>query len=265
MCNHRYKEKEEILLISDSKDTKFIISNKLKSFFLIDTDETNILKQNANYSCIIVTHFNPLTSIETIKKFKSNSLTLHLPIIVLTEPKHIEELINSEADECLSISTPAKELIAKIKRTIAKTCWHQNLNPLTKLPGNILIIEKIRKNIKNNSGLLFVDIKNFKSYNDKYGFEKGDIVILETAHLLKRIIIQSNISSNFLGHIGGDDFIIVTTLEQANKLKTVIDEQFRKTLGKKYKLLISTTVVSNETQHKNLKQFAKQKNISRSP
>ena len=66
--------------------------------------------------------------------------------------------------------------------------------------------------------VLYLDLNNFKAYNDSYGFEAGDRVIKATANLLVKLTIQNELSQDFIGHIGGDDFIIVTTFEKSEEL-----------------------------------------------
>lgn len=82
------------------------------------------------------------------------------------------------------------------------------LNPLTLLPGNKIIDERLDHAFQQRQEftVLYVDLDRFKSYNDSYGFKKGDELLQATAHLLKNSLIHTE---NFLGHIGGDDFIIV--------------------------------------------------------
>lgn len=88
-----------------------------------------------------------------------------------------------------------------------------NANPLTGLPGNLIIEEKLRQHVENSSyfSLLYIDIDNFKAFNDKYGFERGDKALLLTAEILNSVIAKFNEEHSFLGHIGGDDFVIITT------------------------------------------------------
>ncbi|MHC0036420.1 diguanylate cyclase domain-containing protein [Pseudoneobacillus sp. C159] len=81
------------------------------------------------------------------------------------------------------------------------------LNPLTGLPGNRLIHEKMSESLSRDTfTVLYFDIDYFKTYNDIYGFAKGDQVIQATATLLKNAIMKRN---GFLGHIGGDDFLAI--------------------------------------------------------
>jgi diguanylate cyclase (GGDEF)-like protein len=93
-------------------------------------------------------------------------------------------------------------------------------NPLSKLPGNPSIQARIEREIQKGSAfaVLYLDLNNFKAYNDSYGFEAGDRIIKATANLLVKLTIQTEGSEDFIGHIGGDDFIIVTTYEKSEEL-----------------------------------------------
>lgn len=86
-----------------------------------------------------------------------------------------------------------------------------NANPLTGLPGNRLIDEKIQLVIRQNKtfAALYIDLDNFKAFNDKYGFERGDAAIILTANILKQSVANFGGNDAFVGHIGGDDFIVL--------------------------------------------------------
>lgn len=80
-------------------------------------------------------------------------------------------------------------------------------NPLTGFPGNIIIQHKLKSSVEDGKfSVLYIDLDHFKTYNDTYGFKKGDELLQETANILKRNIMSEN---EFIGHIGGDDFIII--------------------------------------------------------
>ncbi|WP_261830631.1 GGDEF domain-containing protein [Inconstantimicrobium mannanitabidum] len=98
-----------------------------------------------------------------------------------------------------------KELIEKVMELEVQNAKY--LNPLTELPGNIMIEENLNNCIQNycNYSVLYFDIDNFKAYNDVYGFENGDKVIIILAKILRKNIKDGH----FIGHIGGDDFIAV--------------------------------------------------------
>lgn len=87
----------------------------------------------------------------------------------------------------------------------------RNANPLTGLPGNESIQREINKRLSQNIHFdaCYIDIDNFKPYNDHYGFEKGDIVIKTLACIIEESIKSDDFDFSFVGHIGGDDFIVI--------------------------------------------------------
>ena len=93
-----------------------------------------------------------------------------------------------------------------------------NSNPLTGLPGNLVIESRLKNLLKDNKDftVLYIDIDNFKAFNDKYGFERGDQAILMTAEIIRESLTNSGCHDGFLGHIGGDDFILIMTPAMAN-------------------------------------------------
>ncbi len=109
----------------------------------------------------------------------------------------------------------------------------ENRNPLTGLPGNNAIRREINKRILNNLpfDICYIDINNFKPYNDYYGFEKGDKAIKTIADILTDIVRNNGYEhSNFIGHIGGDDFILITNPENSVKISDRIIETLEKQL-----------------------------------
>ncbi|GAB7081444.1 EAL domain-containing protein [Megalodesulfovibrio paquesii] len=93
-------------------------------------------------------------------------------------------------------------------------------NPLTGLPGNVAIEQEIERRIRQQapSSLLYVDLDNFKVYNDVYGFNNGDRIIMTTAKTLKDAVQQHGRPEDFIGHIGGDDFLIIARPERAGAI-----------------------------------------------
>ena len=114
-------------------------------------------------------------------------------------------------------------------------CAH-NSNPLTGLPGNLVIEEQLRRLLTNEAefAVLYLDLNNFKAYNDKYGFEHGDKVLLMTAETLSRSLAREGQGEDFLGHIGGDDFIIITSPDRAERIAKAIIEIFDREIPSVY-------------------------------
>ncbi|MBC8014586.1 MAG: GGDEF domain-containing protein [Sporomusaceae bacterium] len=148
-----------------------------------------------------------------------------------------------------------------------------NANALTGLPGNLIIEEKLRQHVENNScfSLLYIDIDNFKAFNDKYGFERGDKALLLTAEILNFALAELDEEHSFLGHIGGDDFVIITTpantTVMCDKIITAFDKKIvalydaedqhakgiiienRQGTQEKYSLMTVSIGVINSTRH----------------
>jgi GGDEF domain-containing protein len=101
-------------------------------------------------------------------------------------------------------------------------------NPLTGLPGNVAIEQEItrRTAAKLASSLIYIDLDNFKVYNDAYGFDHGDRLILFTARLLKEAVQVGGSPEDFIGHIGGDDFIIIADQNTSPDIARIITDRF---------------------------------------
>jgi diguanylate cyclase (GGDEF)-like protein len=115
-------------------------------------------------------------------------------------------------------------------------CAH-NANPLTGLPGNLFISDRLKDLVdhRRSFAVLYLDLDNFKAYNDSYGFEKGDKVILHTAQVLSGCLAATEGGGQFLGHIGGDDFIIIGQPENAPDLAKRIIAEFDREIRNFYK------------------------------
>ena len=104
------------------------------------------------------------------------------------------------------------------------------ISALTGLPGNVQIEAELKRRIASRKlfAVLYIDLDNFKSYNDKYGFMNGDKVIKYTASVLQDSINVFGKKGDFLGHIGGDDFIAILDYENASKIGRNIVKAFDK-------------------------------------
>lgn len=108
----------------------------------------------------------------------------------------------------------------------------KHMNPLTELPGNVLIEQQLQHCVEMPVGyaVLYLDLDNFKPYNDVYGFEKGDQVLMHLAELLKEIVSPND----FIGHIGGDDYIVVASSDQSFSYCEKIIKRFDTTIKQFY-------------------------------
>ncbi|MGD0336728.1 MAG: response regulator [Candidatus Omnitrophota bacterium] len=164
---------------------------------------------------------------------KKDLLLRHLPIIMVTGKGDISDRvdgIDAGADDYIVKPFEPKELLARIRMIIRRTARDLEANPLTRLPGNVSILNELSKRLENKSmfAVCYIDLDKFKSYNDKYGFEHGDAVIRETARILIRSAQQCGNPDDFIGHIGGDDFVVITSIAASERLCQEIISQFDK-------------------------------------
>lgn len=114
------------------------------------------------------------------------------------------------------------DLLKKITEMQLKSA--QNSNPLTGLPGNMLIQEQIDQLIISRVPFVtcYFDLDNFKPYNDQYGYAKGDEILLTVARLLQK---HCEASMDFVGHVGGDDFVVIfRSTEWPNYVQSALNE-----------------------------------------
>jgi len=162
---------------------------------------------------------------------KKDLLLAHLPIIMVTGKGEINDRIDgidAGADDYVVKPFEPKELLARIRMVLRRTKRDLEANPLTRLPGNVAILNALSNCVEKKTlfAVCYVDLDKFKAYNDKYGFEHGDDVIRETARILLSATKECGNISDFVGHIGGDDFIIITNPELSDKLCEKIIHDF---------------------------------------
>lgn len=168
---------------------------------------------------------------QTLKKIRENVYYLSIPIVFLTGRSEQESQIqgfNLGADDYIIKPFNTEILLAKIKILLKQKDTRISVNPLTKLPGNIMIKDEIEKRLLKDREfvLLYIDLKNFKAFNDYYGFSAGDKVILFTANILVSACREVGNEEDFIGHIGGDDFVIITTPDKYTKIVEYIIKKF---------------------------------------
>jgi len=133
----------------------------------------------------------------------------------------------STNDELEELSNTFNYMTGELARMKAKA---ENANPLTKLPGNIVIMEEVEKKIKEDKKftVIYCDLDNFKAFNDKYGIHKGDEAIMMTGEIFKEAVKVKGVSGDFIGHEGGDDFLLVTEPQRAQDIADYITSTFDK-------------------------------------
>lgn len=166
---------------------------------------------------------------EFCRRLKSDYGTRHIPVIILTARGELDEKLRgleNGANDYVTKPFSMSELLVRVKNVLHWSQAQREANPLTGLPGNVSIERELTARVEGpgHFAFLYVDIDNFKAFNDYYGYAKGDEAIKATARILTSAVADHGNSTDFVGHIGGDDFVVVTSPDRADAVcRTVID------------------------------------------
>lgn len=228
---------KNILIVDDNKLSRKILKDTLEKagytiFEAKDGEEALEIYRNNSPDMVILDIIMPgMSGFDLLKILRNEEKNLMVPIILLTSQDDFNEKIYGlelGADDYLVKPFNYKELLIKVNNLFQRIQHNRMANPLTGLRGNLDIMAEIKKRIKENSlyAVMYIDLDNFKSYNDYYGFMRGDNVIKLTAKILSDSINLIGNHNDFLGHIGGDDFVIVTTPDKAEEMCNYIITHF---------------------------------------
>jgi len=168
---------------------------------------------------------------EVCTKLRDDGRSAHIPVIMLTAKSLSADKVlglTAGADDYIIKPFDPMELIARVKTTLRRASEMRSLSPLTGLPGNNRIEQEIshRMELGMPVAVAYADLDNFKSYNDRYGFLRGDEVISLFAQVLRRAALESAGPEGFVGHIGGDDFVALVPPEAAERFATRLIADF---------------------------------------
>lgn len=223
------EEQIAILLIDDEDDFLFMTSKSLEqSGFLVRTAEggdKGLQMMRADLPDLVLLDLNmpEPDGHQVCDIIKNDPAMRHIPVIILTASDDISDKLkglDGGADDYVTKYADQRELEARVRTVVRRLRQNLDSNPLTHLPGNSVIQSNIMQKVQQESkfAVAYTDLDNFKAYNDKYGFKKGDDVILFTAQILK----DSCDANDFVGHIGGDDFVIIASPEKINEITSRI-------------------------------------------
>jgi diguanylate cyclase (GGDEF)-like protein len=159
---------------------------------------------------------------EVVEQLRSTAKTAHIPVVMLSARHDTADKVRafaSDVDDYLTKPFHHDELIARI-RTQFRHVRESLLSPLTGLPSGLRIERAIRHQLQSSAlwSILYLDINTFKAYNDVYGFLSGNELIRLLAHVITNCVRDEGNTNDFVGHIGGDDFVIITTPDKVDRL-----------------------------------------------
>ena len=197
------------------------------------TSQTSTIGTNAFRASVILCVFGILLSVTAALLITRNisgairKLKLATQMISEGEFEFIPDIRNK--DELGDLS---EAFIAMAKRLKQLEEMSLDTSPLTRLPGGVSIEKTMQERISSGDLIAFclIDIDNFKSYNDHYGYAKGNEVIKATAKIILDAVSEIGTADDYIGHIGGDDFVVITKPDLYEKICNAVIDSFDKTV-----------------------------------
>ncbi|MGD8794702.1 MAG: response regulator [Anaerolineae bacterium] len=228
--------KGRLLIVEDDFD----ISNMLRIYFDSQGYETIIATrgEEALETCrrklpnlVILDIMLPdINGYEVCRNLRGNLRTSHIPIIFLTQKDERSDQIaglEMGADDYITKPFDLQLLLLRVEGALRRAGWLSLTSPVTGLPSSKLIEEQLRAIMRRNDwAVLYIGINHISGFNDAYGFVAGDDVLRFTAMLLTEVVDDEGTGEDFIGHIGGDDFMIISTPEVAPKMKDRLIQRF---------------------------------------
>lgn len=176
---------------------------------------------------------------EVIRRLRAHPMTQGLPIILLTALGEMSEKVYGMqlgADDYMTKPFDPRELRARVQAHLKRTEQYLQSSPLTNLPGNHSIQQIIMARLEAHEpvAVIYFDLSNFKSYNDRYGWMAGDQIIKRLGEIIVSAVMHSGDKDIFVGHIGGDDFVVVTRPDFAEVVGKEALEQFDRMIPEYY-------------------------------
>jgi PleD family two-component response regulator len=228
--------KARLLIVEDDHD----ISNMLRIYFSGQNYEVDIAprgtvaleKTRHNQQNLIVMDImmNDNDSFEVCRILRTNTRTSHVPIIFLTQKDERSDKLQGlelGADDYVTKPFDIEELKLRAQRAISRAEQQSLTDPRSGLPAGRMIENELRRIIRQSGwALMDVRINHFESFKEVYGFVAGDDVIRFTAMMMGEVVDELGTMDDFIGHAGGDNFIIITNEEAAPKIRTRLKTRF---------------------------------------
>lgn len=234
-----------ILVIDDDRNLRKIIQTNLELAGYEVTTAANgaealeILDTMQPDLVLVDVMMPAMDGYELTRRIRAHPSNTRVPIIMLTAKGEVEDKLagfDAGVDDYMTKPFGPQELLARVKAKIRRVEVDSSLSPLTRLPGNLAIEAELRRRLSTNEkfAVLYLDLDHFKAFNDVYGFTHGDEAIQLVASTSVDVARRRGTPQDFVGHIGGDDFLIVTLPDRAEEIAREIIDSFDRDIRKLY-------------------------------
>jgi diguanylate cyclase (GGDEF)-like protein len=168
---------------------------------------------------------------EVCRLMQKDSRLNHVPVIMLTARSAVQNKVlgyQRGADDYVVKPFDPDELSVRVRAQLHHL-YHDRVSELTGLPGSQVVENKIRALTSDNSrpwAIVYVDLENFTVYNENYSFLEGDEMLKMVGRSLKEAVKEAGDEEGFVGHLGGDEFIVLTRLQYVDKIKETAERLF---------------------------------------
>ncbi len=228
--------KSRLLVVEDDVD----IANMLKIYFSgmnfdVDvahrgSDALERTKQVLPHLIVLDIMLPDIDGYEVCRNLRTSTRTSHIPVIFLTQKDERSDKLQGlelGADDYITKPFDIEELKLRVQGAIRRSERESLTDPRSGLPAGRLIEEQLRRIIREKDwALLDMRINNFDPFKDVYGFVTGDDVMRFTAMLIGEVLDELGSTNDFIGHAGGDNFIIITSNEAAPAIRQRVKERF---------------------------------------
>lgn len=239
--------KARLLVVEDDFD----IANMLHIYFTgqgyqVDiaprgSDALEKTRQNLPHLIILDIMLPDIDGFEVCRILRTNSRTSHVPIIFLTQKDERSDKLQGlelGADDYITKPFDIEELKLRVQRAITRAEQQSLTDPRSGLPSGRLIEEQLRSIIRKQGwALMDIRLNHYQAFRDVYGFVAGDDALRFTAMLMGQVIDDLGSPNDFIGHAGGDNFIIIGTEEAMPEIGRTLSDRFAEEVLTHYNFL----------------------------
>ena len=239
--------KSRLLVVEDDID----IGNMLKIYFSgmdfeVDVavrglDALEKTRQVLPHLIVLDIMLPDIDGFEVCRNLRTNMRTSHIPVIFLTQKDERSDKLQGleqGADDYITKPFDIEELKLRVQGAIRRAEQQSLTDPRSGLPAGRLIEDQLRRIIREKGwALLDAKVNNFEPFKDVYGFVASDDLLRYAAMMIGEVVDEQGTTADFIGHAGGDNFIIITTEEKAPGIRSRLKERFAREVQAHYNFM----------------------------